>query len=234
MPPRRRYAAPKEAWHAKCTGAVSTGARVRRYAGTSTKHTRLWMRILRTQSEQHFSTNDSKSRPPERRHAADWQKGHRETIFFRELASIDAILERAPPANSCNHRFAGTCKRDTCTGHTYMHASTPLRARARGMLHDLRMRAQSMRSLNESIRKLARVSVMETRFPSGIVQSMQARVQNACAQRKCKRKGAVPQQRPIEGCHLTRWSVTCPPGPARPIPTIPPSPTVFRKQKLFC
>ena len=139
-----------------CTGAVSTGARVRGYAGTSTKHTRLWMRTLRRQSEQHFSTNDSKSRPPERRHAADWQKGHRETIFFRELASIDAILERAPPANSCNHRFAGTCKRDTCTGHTYMHASTPLRARARGMLHDLRMRAQSMRSLNESVRKLAR------------------------------------------------------------------------------
>ena len=46
-----RYAAPKEAWHAKCTGAVSTGARGWRWAGTPTKHTRPWMRILRTRCD---------------------------------------------------------------------------------------------------------------------------------------------------------------------------------------
>ena len=56
---------PPKGMHAMCTGAESTGARVRGWAGTPSKHTRHTMRILCTQSEQKFTSNPSESRPPE-------------------------------------------------------------------------------------------------------------------------------------------------------------------------
>ena len=92
VPPRRRYAAPKEAWHAMCTGAGSTGARVWGWAGTQIEHTQHTTRILRTQPEQVFITIHEKL-SLQAEECGQTRDPLRDDFLSQKVASKDTILE---------------------------------------------------------------------------------------------------------------------------------------------